>query len=790
MLAINGEDEMNKLIAWVCGVALLLAAFFSHADPATPNWGKDVFDLSGQAGLPKYLKCTPDALADAMGIRGGEVRTVDTDFINKDFILDVVFQFQEDERSIAVVGIGENARDGGWIVNSVLSRIHGPKHGGYATVTMHRQRQEGRVGDFKTAGPHLFRLEKKGNALTMAIFAKYDGKATKPDFTKTIPRLQEAAPYLNRVNSALFFGGDAWFRAVRLEVDGKLVEAGLKPAGARTELAGNEGFFRLKTGNPFPDFLAADAGLMTAAQGLPLAEGHSVRTRGVDFLSRDFTLDVVFRFAPDSRETMIVGIGENGREGNWILNSVCSRVHGPAHGGYATITWNHRFEEGLVGKFGRDHPGPNLFRLQKRGDTLTMAICVDYKGTYAPDFVKTIPSLSLAAPYLNARNTPLFIADGGLVEQVRLVLDGKVQENAAPGAAPASRNGKLDALYKLALAGDKHQFAPGLGNTMLVLEGDQLRRLEPDGFTVRQTLKLPHACGWIGERKDYFVGLSDETRSLDLIDKTTLKVSRSIQMDYPRRYDLALHPGKPACYVSVEKPSDHGLGKSILIVDEASGDVHEPEDFIGTWIRVSPDGKRLYAAYKGFYRKGDRLLVNPDRIHLIPEYGNIDWLIIYDITGRQPQPVDARQEVGGNGQGLTMSADGKRLSYLSFVGYPLHSGNIPAWDPTDLTKRPVSYPAKANKADCKRIAFHPILPIAAAPSEAGAACFDRETGQFQPNRLDLRTPLGDAVEVLDLFFSPDGNNLILDCQSAGQRFLRKVKLNLDPAESAQLKNRE
>jgi hypothetical protein len=321
------------------------------------------------------------------------------------------------------------------------------------------------------------------------------------------------------------------------------------------------------------------------------------------------------------------------------------------------------------------------------------------------------------------------------------------------------------------------------GKSLLLLEGDRLRRLGPDGVTVKETLKLPKSYQWIGERPDYFVALSDEAKCLDIVDKKTLAVTRSIQMDYRRRSDLCLHPFKNISYVSVEKPTDGGFLKSILIVNEATGDVQEPDDLLGTWIKISPDGTTLYSGFADVYHKGDRLLVNPGRIDVVPDYGDIAWLIIYDIRGKMPREIALKEGAGGNGQGLALSSDGKRLSYLSYVGYPLYSGNIAAWDPTDLTKRPVSYPTKANKADCKRLAFLPALPIAAAPAEGGAICFDRETGEIQPHRLDLHAPMG-AAKVNDLYFSPDGRWLLLDCEEQGARYLRRVKVNLTDAEAA------
>jgi hypothetical protein len=321
---------------------------------------------------------------------------------------------------------------------------------------------------------------------------------------------------------------------------------------------------------------------------------------------------------------------------------------------------------------------------------------------------------------------------------------------------------------------------------MLLLEGEELRRLEPDGFTVREAVKLPARYEFIGERDGYFVALSDEAKRLDLIDKKTLQVIRSVRMDYRERYDLALNPVKDVSYVAVPNAGEGVIKYQILVVDEASGDVREPAGFAGRWIKVSPDGRWLYAAYKDVYQKGNELLVNPDAIHVLPRYGNIDQLHVYAIAGPVPRRAAVKEEAGGNGFGLALSADGKRVSYLSYVGYPLYSGNVPAWDPADLTKRPVSYPCKANKAGATKIAFHPVLEIAAAPSEDGAVAFHRETGEVQARRLDLRPALAAGVKVHDCVFSADGRHLLLVCEDPGtkERYLRKVKLNLSPEEAA------
>ena len=727
---------MNKTIHRMLAAVAFL--FLSTAPvPAVPLEGakgdESFFSLAGQAGLPRYLKGNLQALADSEGIRGGQVRTLDTDFINKDFVLDLVFQFKDDERSEAYIGIGENAHDGGWVVNSILCRLDGPGRGGHAAIVFHRKFEHLKVGDFKTAGPHLFRLEKKGDTLTMAITANYQGGAAEPDFSETIADLKKTAPYLSRLNSALFFGGDATFKAVRLKINGKLVDPGPPATRGFKDVTGPEHLIKLAAVKRLPHFFASSE-LPIDPEGLNLS-GKSVRTRAADFVNKNFTFDVVYHFRPrDGRSIMLVGIGENGREGGWLVDTVCARVHGPVHGGLVNIGSDHNPYEPLVGKLGPDHPGPSFCRLQKCGDTLLMAVCADYKGKFEPDLVKTIPNLRQVAPYLTPKNSALFLSDGGVIEQVRLVVEGEPVESydvlldlppkvlegkplvhklvkdagskqfsvdaapsgltltpagalawtptreqvghhefqvritdagqtavqfvaidvaAAAAAKPAlSEPVKVSSSNPLPLAGDRHQIVLGRdGTSLLVLEGDQLRRLDADGFTVRQAFKLPGVYEWIGERKDYLVALSDETKSLDLIDRQTLKVKRSVAMDYPRRFDLALHPLRGISFVTVQKATGEGLRNFILIVDESSGDVHEPETLIGTWVKVAPDGKILYAADKEVHAKGGRKPV--------------DRLLVYDISSSTPREVAVKQEAGGDGFGLALSADGKRLSYLS-----------------------------------------------------------------------------------------------------------------------------
>lgn len=216
----------------------------------------------------------------------------------------------------------------------------------------------------------------------------------------------------------------------------------------------------------------------------------------------------------------------------------------------------------------------------------------------------------------------------------------------------------------------------------------------------------------------------------------------------------------------------------------------EPEDFVGRWIKLSPDGRTAYTGYKDIYKKGSRLLVNPDNVFVVPEYGSIDVLYVWDISGGRPRVLRMKDSPGLNGFGIALSPDGKRLSYLSFTGYPLFSHDVPAFDPSNFEKRPVTYPTKANKAESQDLAFHPYLEIAAAPNEDGAVCCDRESGAVLPGLANLAAPPLGEVKATHVYFSANGRNLLVECDNGADRYLRKAKLNLTAAQVERIKAAE
>jgi hypothetical protein len=68
----------------------------------------------------------------------------------------------------------------------------------------------------------------------------------------------------------------------------------------------------------------------------------------------------------------------------------------------------------------------------------------------------------------------------------------------------------------------------------------------------------------------------------------------------------------------------------------------------------------------------------------------------------------------------------------------------------------------------------------------GAICFDRETGEPLPNHVNVKYPPLGAALTRKVHFAPDGSHLLLECEENGERFLRRVQLNLTAAELARL----
>jgi serine protease Do len=252
---------------------------------------------------------------------------------------------------------------------------------------------------------------------------------------------------------------------------------------------------------------------------------------------------------------------------------------------------------------------------------------------------------------------------------------------------------------------------------------------------------------------------------------------------------IALHPSMPVSYIAFSRGLDIPRDR-FIVYHESKGEAREGEDLIGTYLAIDPSGKFLMTGYRDIYEKGSRLLINPDRVHVLPEYGSIDWLMRYslDRTG-QPDLDETKKDAGGNGRGMRLSSDGKRVTYLSVVGSPKFAHNLAGWDPTDLNKLPVTYTTH-NIASTEFAAFHPFLPLLACLSPQNDPVFyDIESGDQISGKVQDDTGKVPGERMHNLFFSPDGKYVVLDTSVNEIRYFRSLELTLSPPEAKRVQER-
>ncbi|HVX84586.1 MAG TPA: hypothetical protein VH253_07200 [Phycisphaerae bacterium] len=359
-------------------------------------------------------------------------------------------------------------------------------------------------------------------------------------------------------------------------------------------------------------------------------------------------------------------------------------------------------------------------------------------------------------------------------------------------AAEASNDpARIAALLTLPLADKKHEYATGpdtLGGALI--DGQHLRLLGPDGTSVTHDLQLAKAYERIGLRDGYVVGVRTNPMILDILDNATGKVTRTVPLSYQKLMDVALMPGKPRTFVAVQAAQTVPRDR-IVIVNETTGQVTTPRDLAGSFLAFDRTGRHLWVGLRDLYENGSQFFIDPAwNIIETPTYGNIDMLLRFDVTDSQLGLRQSIEEAGGNGSGVRVSPDGKRVTYLSFTGYPLQSKDLPAWDAMDLNQRPVEYPLK-DRADTAHLCYHPVLPLVVVPAKGvgnGVILLNRDTGDTEDNRIAISPLTFAGTRVHDAFFSPDGLSVIADCQRAADRFLYRVPLILSDAEKSQIKS--
>ena len=101
-------------------------------------------------------------------------------------------------------------------------RLLPPDRGG-DVVLCHEWKQGNELGKIKSAGTHLVRIQKTGDAVTFSVDVGNDGPSPE-DIDNTIPDMRAFAPNLNERNTCLFFGGGGLFTEIGLTAGSGLSE--------------------------------------------------------------------------------------------------------------------------------------------------------------------------------------------------------------------------------------------------------------------------------------------------------------------------------------------------------------------------------------------------------------------------------------------------------------------------------------------------------------------------------------------------------------------------------------
>ncbi|TWT97502.1 hypothetical protein [Neorhodopirellula pilleata] len=149
------------------------------------------------------------------------IQTKDAGFLTKDFVFEVVLEFEQLDRE-AFVGMGPGLADVSYngLTDSVYLQLVnpsiGPSSSGGVVLLNRFKLDRAEIGRLPNLGPHLVRIIKMGATVTFQVDCGNDGP-TDDDLETTIQDIAKAAPFFHSKNSPLFFGGGSEFSSIRLK---------------------------------------------------------------------------------------------------------------------------------------------------------------------------------------------------------------------------------------------------------------------------------------------------------------------------------------------------------------------------------------------------------------------------------------------------------------------------------------------------------------------------------------------------------------------------------------------
>jgi WD40 repeat protein len=328
------------------------------------------------------------------------------------------------------------------------------------------------------------------------------------------------------------------------------------------------------------------------------------------------------------------------------------------------------------------------------------------------------------------------------------------------------------------------QFSSGLKGRILMLAGQDLCILKPDGLTIEKIGRLENEYKTILERDGYFVAIARNQYEICLIDKLTLSVTKKLRLPCRGIMDVVIHPSKPYSFVTIKSQSGMPFNR-IVRFDERSGEGLENDNWAGNFLAMDSSGEFMYAAYIDHSNKDGRLRMDPKVWKYMPMPGSISWIIKYKFDDKtMPIFHDRKPDLSMVVNGLELSNDGKRIVQLSQRGFPDGSFNLAGWETDNFQKVPAVYLTK-DIGNCRLFKFHPHLPIAVSAKNNSLVFFDANSGEIQTDRVEDSIDLLSDTIINNICFSPDGKNLTVVGTQNGVHYLYRLPLRLTQDEQTQ-----
>lgn len=351
-------------------------------------------------------------------------------------------------------------------------------------------------------------------------------------------------------------------------------------------------------------------------------------------------------------------------------------------------------------------------------------------------------------------------------------------------------NGDLSKISELG----KHLMFPGgaivfpnnAGKNIFLVQSTTWKILDADGKMVVKTIEGESEYLRLAERDQYYLGLALD--HVDLIDKLTYKVIKTLDLGGLKARDFAIHPSGQVCFITVIDTSGENKESveinKVLQLDEVTGKATIVDSVLGQKIKISPDGKYLYTSLCHVFQEGYRVDYNIG--YVLPSYGNIDVMLQFQFSNQVLELINLNLKPGSNGKDLVISPDGKSVSYVSGGGYRSGSDGqngytIPAFYDYDITKASVAYNVGNYPST---IVYHQNLSLVFGSNGKDIKAFNRKSGQQLNMTLTLKDPVN---EIMKFWLTKSGEQLLVCYKNnQDQNILESLDIKLTSEQKQEL----